>query len=275
MDRVAEREGRCERTGSVEDLISDVQVVGKEIEFRTIRNQSWKTWGSLEELRNTDIENFGGEIGNAVLSDDCRSKVVELRESVTRAYDSEDGFYRLVPRFNEEGQLEELVVPFSSPLIEDVTVQEMYDENGQFQASSVEEQFGDSMHKLRTMDLFVGSLDEDWYDVKTYEEVELFEAMDERVREMDGTEEYTARGMFVEDGKFLVAAILSWGVPAVVSLFSPLLGILLFVVSCSFYLLLVVLSIITFEILYHLLLVVYAGVKNCGNREYETVFETK
>lgn len=179
VDRVTRdsSEGLDSEESGVDDIIEDFWVSEGKIQYQTVRRDGWNNLCDVKELlhsRTSDILRRK----NISLSDEQRSNLREFGAVLDSCWNEETDLFDIEYRTDSDGDLKSLIIPLESSISEDIVIQDVHDENGNFVATEVESQIDFEMYKLWGMDIYAGSLDPD-ADVyglskETRSRVELF-----------------------------------------------------------------------------------------------------
>lgn len=236
LDRSADKRAdlECGRNGT-QNIVSDLRTVESVVEYKNIDGQDWNIFCEYKELAKRDIDKLCQE-KDSYFSDDIRQKIHELQNTLLCSLTDDMNMYRLEPKFNEKGQIEELVIPMETSISEDIVVKEIY-QDGEFVASDIEEKLGkENTYKLRTDELFTKSIDST--TLYTRRKMDFEEELRRELREeigsgIHGKEIYEVLVIFLV---LLSASIFLWMVPILTALVVGIIpGLLVMGVFMIFY----------------------------------------
>lgn len=141
-----------------EEIATKITVNGRyRIEYKKISDDSWDILCKLGDLISNSVDDIIKD-SNVVFSDDLILQLEEIHQSLQRKWDESMKMYK-VEYIEKEENLSGLYVSFDTDLINDVLVQKVYNRNNEFVGDVIEYTLDEPIHKIKTIDLYIKSLD--------------------------------------------------------------------------------------------------------------------
>jgi hypothetical protein len=218
LDRSANKRAdlECERNDT-QNIVSDLRTVESMVEYKNIESQDWNVLCGYKELARRDVDKLCQE-RDSYFSDDIRRKIHELRDTLSCSLTDDMNMYRLEPKFNDKGQIKELVIPMETSISEDIVIKEIY-QGSEFVASDIEEGLGEeNIYRLRTNELFTKSIDST--TLYTRRKMDFEEELRRGIRDI-GSNVQHGREIYVASVVSLIlllGSILLWTLPVITAL---------------------------------------------------------
>ena len=169
-ERVANMRSKTDEEVSVKEMAHSVFVEGDEVFVETVKGQKYR-FGSVRGIAKNSIKEqmkSFKEQYDVSISSETRKTLENLILSIKQAWDSEIDMFQLDYNTNTNGQISEFYIPFNSEIIDNPTVFQVYDENGEFVAQDVEDEIGTEIAKIETTDLYVDSIPHNNREIPIY-----------------------------------------------------------------------------------------------------------
>lgn len=162
---------------TVENIVEKFRVSGRKIKYQTVRDDRWDILCDVHEFLNSSISDILRE-EDILLSDEQRSNLREFETVLNSCWNEEFELFDVEYETDSDGDLKSLIIPLESSISEDITIQNIHDDEGKFVATGVESQVDFEIYELWSMNIYADSLDSssDVYTVseETKSRLELF-----------------------------------------------------------------------------------------------------
>lgn len=162
---------------TVENIVEKFRVSGRKIQYQTVRDDRWDILCDVHEFLNSSISDILRE-EDILLSDEQRSNLREFETVLNSCWNEEFELFDVEYETDSDGDLKSLIIPLESSISEDITIQNIHDDEGKFVATGVESQVDFEIYEIWSMNIYADSLDSssDVYTVseETKSRLELF-----------------------------------------------------------------------------------------------------
>lgn len=149
-------ENRVEdKKAQISSMIKDIRIEGEYVLYRTLDSDEWRRLSRIYELIDKQPDRIIDD--GLVASDDIIGSLEELRHRILRHWDSEVQMFELEKRLDDDGDLEKLTLPFNTKYTEDIVIDRIYDDSGNFIAGHIEDELDGEVHRLWDMELYTKS----------------------------------------------------------------------------------------------------------------------
>lgn len=149
------------------EMVRNFRIKNGKIEYQNLTSDYWNILcTNIEDLLNITISGNRIENHNIVLANDVRRELDILQNKIDQSYDSDMRMYNLSYRRNSDDS-SELYIPTETNFTSDITICEVFDENGVFVADSIKDS-GFPLHKIETEQLYIDYIPGNTSDISVY-----------------------------------------------------------------------------------------------------------
>lgn len=149
------------------EMVRNFRIKNGKIEYQNLTSDYWNILcTNIEDLLNITISGNRIENHNIVLANDVRRELDILQNKIDQSYDSDMRMYNLSYRRNSDDS-SELYIPTETNFTSDITICEVFDENGVFVADSIKDS-GFPLHKIETKQLYIDYIPRNTSDISVY-----------------------------------------------------------------------------------------------------------
>lgn len=140
-------------------FVSDLKIEDNKIYIKYLEEDAWFQLICVQHLPDKTIKDvFDFFDDDVFIPDDIKDNLSKIKRDIEFAWNEDIEKFTVDYNLNSFGQIHKLYIPTGGEYLNNIVIEEIYNECGDFVAHEIEENMKEPLYKIESMDLYVNNI---------------------------------------------------------------------------------------------------------------------